>query len=217
MLSISVVFLNTSVLSADNDTPKPYKLESLTGQDVDFYKFKSSYRATHQIDTTEVFNRFTACYPAKSNFDVEVKLQTGFKSYNSDTTGQDKFYGGIVATMPLFSANENERLRNQEYKRRQELSKLIASLVGVVTKRNLAVRKIALFESLERREQLRVKTGLVPVSEQVSYLEKLANEYQKRYEAIADIDSVRLQLVSHCVVSKADILNIWLLNQIHKI
>lgn len=195
------------------DTPatvRGYQLETLTPDQRDFKVFNDSYLPTKQPNSRHIFDVVMACFPAESNFKFEVKAQTGYKtkaagfSGDEDINLQEGFYAGIVAEVPLFSASENSRAREREYDRRSNVAALVGSFTGLITSRNLAIRKIALFRSLERREQLRVKTGLVPVSDQVAYLEKIANEYQKRDQAKADIEAARLQLLAHCSLDRSD-------------
>ncbi len=217
VLFTSTIALSSDIKYSETSKDKPYQVPTLDGLKPDFYQFEASYKASKPIDSKEVFNIVMSCFPSASNFDVDIDFKVGVKSFTSDTTGQDKFYGGIVAKMPIYSTQENARVREQEYKRRQEISKLTASLISQVTKRNLALRMISLYKSLERREQLRIAGGverkkgaLVTVDDQVKYLEKLAKEHQKKYEADSEIDSVRLQLVAHCSTSKADDVDLYL-------
>jgi hypothetical protein len=197
---------NLNALANGNDSSESlvYELPTLTDEKPDYHTFKQSFLPTKQVNHQEVFNKFINCFPSRSNFEFDLTASAGLKSFASESLGgQDRFYSQIVATMPLFSTNENYRAQEVETGRRKDLSKLIASLTKEITKRNLAIRKIALYESLERREQLRVRTGLAFVGDQVTYLEKIANAYQDKFEAISDIEGVRLQLVSQCVETKA--------------
>lgn len=187
-----------------------FELETLTNEDVNIFKFDESYKETRQINHKEVFRKVMACYPTLSNFDVDLDLTAGYKSNSAFVNDQDRFYAGLVFKMPLYSTAENSRVREQEYNRRKDVSKLIADFTHQITKRDLSIRLIALYKNLEKREQLRVRAGiehkkgsLVTVSDQVSYLEKIAKEYQKKHEAVSEIESIKLQLVAHCESKKA--------------
>ena len=209
-ITISVLLLFSTVIKAkdyqensNNFKKQPFKLETLTEtKNNDYHKFNKSYLPSKMLSNKEIFDKFIDCYPTKSGFEFSLKASTGYKSYNSSDTGQDRFYGGIVATMPLFSTSENYRAKEQEAHRRQNLAKLIAGLLSDITKRNLAIRKIALYESLERREQLRISKGLSLVSDQIALLEKIASEYQNKDEAITDIEGAKLQLLAVCTKDK---------------
>ncbi len=203
---------------------KPFELETLTGNKTDIFIFDDNYKEIEQINSKSVFNRVKSCFPVLSNFDMDLSFKAGYKTNKTFAGEQDKFYSGIVFKMPLFSSADNARFREIEYKRRQDLSKLINNFISQITKRNLAKRMIGLYKNLEQREQLRVRTGiehkkgsLITVADQVKYLEKLAKEQQKKYEAIAEIDSIKLQLIAHCQTNKMDLMDIYLTNLINKI
>lgn len=205
-----IMLLFGNVLAVENiERDKPYEVPTLNDKKPDFYDFNASYKRSKKIDYKNIFDTVMACFPVASSFDVDIDFKGGVKSYESvndnGQRSQDKFYAELVFKLPLYSTSENSRVREQEYKRRQDVSKLVASLSKFVTNRNLAIRMIALYTSLERREQLRIAGGverkkgsIVTVDNQIKYLEKIAKQEQLRISSISEIQSVKLQLVSHC-------------------
>jgi hypothetical protein len=209
---LSVAILTAGASNAE-EISEPFQLDTLTGEKTNFYVFKNSLKPNPIFSVEEIFLKVENCYPGKSNFDFDLSAKLG---YNGETDTQNGFYKSVLFTMPLYSTNENSRAREQEFKRRQALSELIADLNAQLTNRNLANRKLGLFEALEQREQLRVQSGITPLDIQVAYLEKLANEYANQEKANSEIDSIRLQLLAHCQNSKRKTMDLFLNNVIYQ-
>jgi len=237
---LAIVVLKISVLSAnvlnENDTNysknvsrnSAYQLPTLNNKKPDFYQFNDSYKRAKKLNHTEIFNKVMGCFPSVSNFDIDVSFKAGLNAFERTSDGldnsQQKFYAGLVFKLPLYSTSENSRVREQEYKRRQDISKLVASLSKSVTERNLSIRMIALYTSLERREQLRIAGGveqkkgsIVTVDNQIKYLEKIAKQEQIRILNIVEIESTKLQLVAHCSKNSSNKINKYLTNIINNI
>ncbi len=188
----------------------PYKLPTLELDIKDFKRFKSSYKPVERMPLSKIFAVVEKCYPAPSMFKFDLNYNARYGRGSAGSDESEGMYHSIVFSMPLFSTKENHRQREQEYKRRQDLSKLIADFNNQITKRNLALRKISLFTSLEKREQVRVSTGLTPVDKQVAYLEKVADEHSQFNAAQGEINSIKLQLVAHCTKRKKTDVSVFL-------
>ena len=129
-------------------------------------------------------------------------------SANTSTLGDN--YAQIVASMPLYSATELDRAIRNEHDLRQETANTVAQLVKAIAARNHALRKIALYTSLEQRSSVRVQGGVVGAGEQVSYLEKVAKAYEDEIQAETDIMTARLGLAALCAGDQYEAMNTYL-------
>jgi hypothetical protein len=62
-----------------------------------------------------------------------------------DTAGLSKYYAGVVAEVPLFSASEINTERRAEYQRRTQLSENVAALLKGLAAMRRAWREIGLY------------------------------------------------------------------------
>ena len=97
-----------------------------------------------------------------------------------------------------------------EHDLRQETAKTVAQLIKAIAARNHALRKIALYTSLEQRSAVRVQGGVVGTVEQVTYLEKVAKAYESEIDAETDIMTARLALSALCAGNQYDTMNAYL-------
>ena len=161
-------------------TVQPYQFPTMLDDGADYHDKPLALVKAPAIDADAVFSAVLACYPEKSKFDIDVDLRAAIRSRDvldlQDTsTGLGKSYVGIVASMPLYSGKELEREKDREYSRRKDTAKAVADFIASIAGRNHAIRELALYRSLEARSAARVKEGVTEASEQVSYLEKVAN------------------------------------------
>jgi DNA-binding helix-hairpin-helix protein with protein kinase domain len=128
-----------------------------------------------------------------------------------DTAGLSRYYAGIVAEMPLYSAEELNRQRTQEYQRRGEIANNVAKLLKALADRQRSLRMIGINESVEARSQYRVQEGLAPAEEQIANLKAVADKVGDLDEANASLVAARLALVGQCRDDIADTVNRYLI------
>lgn len=191
---------------ADDKPPEiqPYKIPRFGGREGDF-KYIPPIKIPKAVDADAVFRMVVNCFPERSKWGgIEVKAVGGarYTEKNSistlDTSGLARYYGGVVAEMPLFSPDETYRQQEQERKRRGEAAQNIAALLKALADRNRALRTIGIGESVEARSQLRVQQGIAPAEEQIGYLKEVANAVGDLDAANAAIVSARLSLSGQC-------------------
>lgn len=195
---------------------EPYVLPTFTGAQPAINNNIAPYIPAPKINADTIFKNVLACYPQKSKWALDVELRgaltasdPGFNSSASTATLGDN-YAQIVASMPLYSATELDRAMKNEHDLRQETAKTVAQLVKAIAARNHALRKIALYTSLEQRSSVRVQGGVVGAGEQVSYLEKVAKAYEDEIEAETDIMTARLALAALCAGDQYEAMNSYL-------
>ena len=195
---------------------EPYKLPTFKGQTPSINNPIAPYIQTPRLNADAIYQRVLACYPQKSKWQIDVDLRAALTAADSsfyssaETSSIGSNYVQIVANMPLYSATELDRAMKNEHDLRQETAKTVAQLVKAIAARNHALRKIALYTSLERRSAVRVQGGVVGTSEQVTYLEKVAKAYEAEIDAETDIMTARLALSALCAGNQYDTMNAYL-------
>lgn len=196
---------------------KPYVLPTFTGIKPEIHNNIAAYTPAPVINADTIFKRVLACYPQKSKWQIDVDLRAALTAADSDVFGNDysnttlgQNYVQIVAAMPLYSASEMDRAMKNEHDLRRETANTVAQLVKAITARNHALRKIALYTSLEQRASVRVQGGVVGAGEQVSYLEKVAKAHENELDAEADIMATRLSLAALCAGEQYEAMNTYL-------
>lgn len=112
--------------------------------------------------------------------------------------------------MPLYSAEELNRQRTQEYQRRGEVAANVAALLKGLADKQRALRMVGINESVEARSQLRVNEGLAPAEEQIANLKAVAENVGELDAANAAIIAARLALVGQCRDEVAEQVNDYL-------
>jgi hypothetical protein len=207
-----------SATTATDPAPaiQPYRLPTFTGVEPAINTNITPYIPAPKINADTIFKNVLACYPHKSKWKIDVELRaaltTADSSFSSsaDTSTLGDNYAQIVAAMPLYSATELDRAMRNEHDLRQETAKTVAQLVKANAARNHALRKIALYTSLEQRSSVRVQGGVVGAGEQVSYLEKVAKAYEAEIDAETDIMTARLALAALCAGDQYEAMNTYL-------
>ena len=186
------VFFLTGSLSAE-----PYELPLLE----DSQAIEKPILPAPEVDFQKVFNLASNCSPTKSIWDnVDIKLQGNYREIQQTSTDDfGRYYIGIVAEMPLFTGAEITRQRTEEEKRRQDIAKDISDYKDAVANYRLAQRMLGLYASLETRAKERIKAGITPTKEQVTYLEKTADAWRDKITHKSTIEKLRLALTSRCV------------------
>ena len=195
---------------------KPYVLPTFTGVKPTINNNIAAYVPAPKINADTIFKNVLACYPHKSKWAIDVELRGALTasdssfSSSSEASTLGKNYVQIVAAMPLYSATELDRAMKNEHDLRQETAKTVAQLVKAIAARNYALRKIALYTSLEQRSSVRVQGGVVGATEQVGYLEKVAKAYEAEIDAETDIMTSRLALPALCAGDQYEAMNSYL-------
>ena len=197
---------------------KPYKLPTLSGDNLDYHDKPAPLVKAPAIDAEAVYDYVLACYPEKSKWNLDVNLRAQLASTpdsilssdGSNSTELGSSYVAIVANMPLYSITELNREREREHARRQEVAGVVSDFIAALASRNHAIRELALYRSLEARSSLRVQQGIAESTEQVTYLEKVAASHEALIKQEAKIMDTRLKLAGMCDPANADTLNTWL-------
>lgn len=183
---------------------RPYEIPTMRGNKRDF-RYVPPVKLAPEIDADSVFQMIVNCFPERPQWGLEVKAVAGARYTDQqntistfDAAGLSRYYGGIVAEMPLYSAEELHRQRTQEYQRRGEVATNVAKLLKGLADRQRALRMIGIAESVEARSQYRVHEGIAPAEEQITNLKQVADKVGDLDEANASIVAARLALVGQC-------------------
>ena len=144
---------------------KPYRLPTMEGDSRSYHDNLPPLVKAPAIDPDLVFKSVMTCYPAPSNFNIDIELRGQIRSAAGgddlfETTDIGSNYVGIVARMPIYSHTEIDRERDREFNRRTITAASVAQFVAAVATRNHAIRELALHRSLEARAAIRVQQGL---------------------------------------------------------
>ncbi|MCX8050160.1 MAG: hypothetical protein N3A55_10960 [Methylohalobius sp.] len=205
-------------LARAEEPPKvpPYQIPTFDGKARDFREPIPPIAPAPEVDGDVIFQMVVNCFPERVKWGIEIDAVAGSRWQDRsgisafDTSGLARHYVGIVARMPLYSATEINRERQEEYRRRQEVAENIQKLLLGLSNRRRAQRELGLYTSLEARAQKRVAMGLVEASEQISYLEKVAQAQAALDAATAQIEGARLALVGQCRDEVAEEVNRYL-------
>ena len=222
------LFLCGGVQAEEHKPPniQPYEIPTFTGAPVDYKQIKPAIDAKKKINGDAIFQIINRCYPLKSGFGLEVNLRGGMNYKPSDkntssgnttvvqTYDSQNYYAGIVANMPLYSDIEIDKDRKVEYQRREQTAMTIKEMLSAVAAKRRAERMMGLYLSLEKRAQARIETGVAPVDEQISYLEKVATTQGELDTAEAAIEGSRLALIGQCRPEVLDEVNNYILSEI---
>lgn len=185
------------------------------GADTDFHHIPP-IKLSKQIDADSIFNLIIRCFPYQPQWHIDIKLVGGARYTENntvstfDTAGLARYYAGVVAEMPLYSADEIYRLEEQERKRRGEVAKQIAELLKSLSDRDRALRMVGIGESVEAREQYRNTIGVGSSEKQIGYLKDVAGAVGELDAANAAIVAARLALVGQCRNDVSDEVNHYL-------
>ncbi len=196
---------------------EPFHLPTYDGQGGDFRAPVPELAPFPDIDTGALFRVVTNCFPERVPWGFEVKAVAGARYAQDnavstfDTAGLAKYYAGLVAEIPLYSASEVNAERRAEYQRRAQLSENIAALVKGLAAIRRAKREIGLYTAASLRSQARVREGMASTEEQLGQLEKVAEAYSRLDDAQAAVEGARLALYGQCRDEVAEEVNRYLL------
>ena len=199
---------------------KPYKIPTLSGDELDFKAKPPPLVKAPKIDADAVYQYVLDCYPEASKWNLDVNLRAQIastpesilSSAGTSTTELGDSYLAIVASLPLYSSKELNREKERESLRRQNVATIVANFIAAIASRNHAIRELTLYRGLEARSALRVQQGISEAKEQVTYLEKVATSHNTLIKQEAKIMESRLQLSGMCDPANASTINTWLKN-----
>jgi len=217
-LALVVALLAPISAGAAGEAPpetKPYKLPTMLEDGADYHERPAPLVEAPLIDAEAVFDRVVSCYPAVSNFKIDIDLKgmlasSDMATIEESTSYLGKSYVGLVAKMPLYSSSEIDRERGRELIRREGTATDVAKFIAGLSARNQAHRELALYRSLEVRSAIRVQSGIVEISEQVGFLKDLAKAHEKIIVEEAKILEARLKLAATCDPKNAKNIGDWL-------
>lgn len=192
-------------LATEPTAPKipPYQIPTFDGQKRGF-AYIPPIKAAPRIDADLIFRMVVACFPERVKWGLELDAVAGARYAPSntistfDSSGLANYYAGIVAKLPLYSADELEKSRNQEYQRRGDVADKIAILLKGIADRRRAERLMGIYVSLEARSQVRVAEGIANVDEQIVYQQRVAEAQAQLDAANASIEGSRIGLMGQC-------------------
>jgi hypothetical protein len=197
---------------------QPYKIPTLSGDDLDFKTKPPPLVKAPKIDADAVYQYVLDCYPEASKWNLDVNLRAQIastpdsilSSAGTSTTELGDSYLAIVASMPLYSSSELNREKERESLRRQTVATTVADFIAAIASRNHAIRELTLYRGLEARAAIRVQQGISEAAEQVTYLEKVAASHETLIRQEAKIMESRLKLAGMCDPANAATINDWL-------
>lgn len=161
-------------------------------------------------DSRELFDMALKCWPAPSHFRAEMNLESRINSMRSSyiddsglLTGGGRASVALVARVPLYSAAEVDREREREYMRRGKVADAVGALVSALADRARLQRELDMNRALEQRAQQRVFIGVAETTEQVKYLEKVADIDGQLLRQKGLIEKARLDLLGLCAEPEA--------------
>ena len=157
-------------------------------------------------DSQILYQRTLDCWPSASHFRVELSLEgrVGQSSQSwIDPNGRymadiSPLGASLVARLPLYSANELDREREREWLRRRRAAEAVGQLITHLADRQRIRQELNLMKTLEVRARKRVISGIVDSSEQVRYMERVAELDGQLLRQQGHIERSRLELLGFC-------------------
>lgn len=191
---------------------RPYEIPRFSGRgrsadrgdaDTDFH-YIPPVKLSKLLDADAIYRMAINCFPERPQWGLELKAVAGARLTDDnrvstfDTAGLARYYAGIVAEMPIYSADELHRVRQEETRRRAEAATHVAALLKALADRDRALRMIGIGESVEAREQFRISQDVGTAETQIGYLKEVAGAYGDLAAANAAIVAARLALAGQC-------------------
>ena len=198
----------------------PYRIPTFSGKPNDFKKFAPAMQTAMKVDSDLLFNAVVNCFPERVPWGLELDAIGGarYAEQNTittfDTSGLSRYYVGVVAKLPLYSAEELNKQRQAELTRREAVASNVKIFLSALASQRRAKRQLGLFTSLEARAQERVALGLADTTEQIGYLEKVIDAQSQLDDAEAALDGSRLSLSGQCRDEMIDVVNNHILSLI---
>ncbi len=191
----------------------PYKIPTFSGKPNNFKKFAPAMLPAMKVDSDLLFNAVVNCFPERVPWGLAfdavggARMSEGNAITTFDNSGISKYYVGVVAKLPLYSAEELNKQRQAELTRRETVASNVKIFLAALASQRRAKRQLGLYSSLEARAQQRVALGLTDTTEQISYLEKVIDAQSQLDDAEAALDGSRLAMVGQCRDEMTDKVN----------
>lgn len=199
---------------------QPYRIPTFSGKPNDFKKFAPAMLPAMKVDSDLLFNAVVNCFPERVSWGLQLDAVSGarYSEANTittfDTSGLSRYYVGIVAKLPLYSAEELNKQRQTELTRRESVAGNVKTFLSALASQRRAKRQLGLYASLEARAQERVALGLTDTTEQITYLEKVIDAQSQLDDSEAALDGSRLALSGQCRDEMVEVLNNHILSLI---
>ena len=157
-----------------------------------------------------LYERTLECWPSNHRWNAEISLDarvgqragawfdsSGYISNVSPSTVS------LIAHLPLYSATEIDREYEREALRRRRVADAVGQLVTQVNERVHVVQQLGLMKMLESRAHKRVLAGIIDTSEQVNYMQQVANLDGQLMKLNGQIEKSKLDLVGICLPNLA--------------
>lgn len=171
----------------------------------------------------DLYQRTLDCWPSASHFRAELSLEGRLTQRNHlwiDSAGQitpsAPVTASLVARLPLYSAAELDHEREREWMRRRRAAEAVGQLLTQLADRQRMRQEWSLMKALEKRARQRVISGIVDSSEQVRYMERVADLEGQLLRQSGQIERSRLELLGFCDQAHADALDAHLRVYLHE-
>ena len=127
----------------------------------------------------EIYDLVRECYPKPFKLPIKIEFKGGYgKNITSAleanaVTDIDRYYAGIVVSIPLWNETEKDRARNDERSAHVMILEAIQKFLLDHQNLQLKVNQHVLLRMLEKRSQDRVAEGIVSTTEQIDIIREL--------------------------------------------
>ena len=170
-------------------------------------------RAQLLPDPRDLYPRALDCWPSASHFRAELSIEGRLSQRSGiwlESAGQltsaAPVSASLVARLPLYSATELDHEREREWMRRRRAAEAVGQLLTQLADRQRLRQERDLMRALEKRARQRVISGIVDSSEQVRYMERVADLEGQLLRQSGHIERSRLELLGFCDQAHADAL-----------
>lgn len=168
-------------------------------------------RAQLLPDPRDLYQRALDCWPSASHFRAELSIEGRLSQRSGiwlESAGQltsaAPVSASLVARLPLYSATELDHEREREWMRRRRAAEAVGQLLTQLADRQRLRQERDLMRALEKRARQRVISGIVDSSEQVRYMERVADLEGQLLRQSGHIERSRLELLGFCDQAHAD-------------
>lgn len=173
-------------------------------------------------EARQLYQRTLDCWPSASRFRAELSLEgrlsqrggTWLDNTSGQITSGAPVSASLVARLPLYSASEMDREREREWLRRRRAAEGVGQWLAQLADRQRMRQELSLMKSLEKRARQRVLHGIVDSSEQVHYMERVADLEGQLLRQSGLIERTRLELLGFCDQAHVEALDALLQQQL---
>ena len=157
------------------------------------------------LDARVLYQLTLDCWPVGIKHRAEISLEgrVGQRSGSwLDSTGYLQNTSpssvALVARLPLFSATELEREHERQWQRRRRAAETVGHLVSLLADRQRLTQELGLIKMMESRARQRVLAGIVDSTEQVRYMERVADLDGQLLRMGGQVEKSKLELMGFC-------------------